>query len=73
MVKEKIRGNLIVISGPSGCGKGTLCSELLKNNKQLFLSISMTTRSPREGEKMELIIILLLRKSLKNELMRISF
>lgn len=50
MVKEKIRGNLIVVSGPSGCGKGTLCGELLKNNPNLFLSISMTTRSPREGE-----------------------
>lgn len=50
MVKEKIRGNLIVVSGPSGCGKGTLCGELLKNNTNLFLSISMTTRSPREGE-----------------------
>lgn len=51
MVKEKVRGNLIVISGPSGCGKGTLCSELLKNNKKIFLSISMTTRSPRNGEE----------------------
>lgn len=50
MVKEKIRGNLIVISGPSGCGKGTLCGELLKHNPNLFLSISMTTRAPREGE-----------------------
>lgn len=50
MVKEKIRGNLIVISGPSGCGKGTLCGELLKHNPNLFLSISMTTRCPREGE-----------------------
>ena len=50
MVREKIRGNLIVISGPSGCGKGTICSELLKNNPDLFLNISMTTREPREGE-----------------------
>ena len=50
MVKEKVRGNLIVISGPSGCGKGTICTELLKNNPELFLSISMTTREPRDGE-----------------------
>lgn len=50
MVREKIRGNLIVISGPSGCGKGTVCSELLNRNPKLFLSISMTTRDPRKGE-----------------------
>ena len=50
MVKEKVRGNLIVISGPSGCGKGTICSKLLKNNPELFLNVSMTTREPRLGE-----------------------
>ena len=50
MVREKVRGNLIVISGPSGCGKGTICTELLKNNPELFLSVSMTTREPRDGE-----------------------
>ena len=50
MVKEKVRGNLIVISGPSGCGKGTICSKLLKNNPDLFLNVSMTTREPRSGE-----------------------
>lgn len=50
MVIEKNRGNLIIISGPSGCGKGTICKELLKSNKNIFLSISATTRSPRNGE-----------------------
>jgi len=44
------KGRLIVISGPSGTGKGTICRELLKGN-DLDLSISMTTRAPRAGEE----------------------
>lgn len=44
------KGLLIVLSGPSGSGKGTVCKELLKN-KAYWLSISATTRNPREGEK----------------------
>lgn len=43
------KGILIVISGPSGAGKGTICKELLKKHN-LHLSISATTRTPREGE-----------------------
>ncbi len=43
-------GRLFVLSGPSGAGKGTICKELLKNSERMVLSISMTTRSPREGE-----------------------
>ena len=50
VVREKVRGNLIVISGPSGCGKGTVCEALLKKNPKLFLNVSMTTREPRDGE-----------------------
>ncbi len=42
---------LTVITGPSGVGKGTLVSRLLERNKNVWLSVSATTRSPREGEK----------------------
>ena len=44
------RGLLIVISGPSGAGKGTICKALLEKIDDLFISVSATTRSPREGE-----------------------
>ena len=50
MVKRKKTGTLIVLSGPSGAGKGTICNELLKQVDTLSLSISMTTRSPRGNE-----------------------
>ncbi|MEL6441683.1 MAG: guanylate kinase [Cyanobacteria bacterium J06621_8] len=43
-------GKLIVITGPSGVGKGTLVKLLLQRHPQLKLSISATTRSPRPGE-----------------------
>lgn len=45
------RGMLIVISGPSGVGKGTVKNELLKRNPKLIESISCTTRKPRTGEQ----------------------
>ena len=48
--KGKHPGKLFVFSGPSGAGKGTICKKLLEENKELALSISMTTRAPREGE-----------------------
>lgn len=47
---EKSHGLLIVLSGPSGAGKGTLCQELLRQMPNLRYSVSMTTRSPRPGE-----------------------
>ncbi|AOR23222.1 guanylate kinase [Clostridium taeniosporum] len=49
-MNNKKRGLLIVISGPSGAGKGTICKELLDKNDNLLLSVSATTRSPRKGE-----------------------
>lgn len=44
------KGILIVVSGFSGAGKGTLMKELLQNYDNYALSISATTRKPREGE-----------------------
>ena len=44
------RGVLIVISGPSGAGKGTICKALLEKHDDIFISISATTRNPRVGE-----------------------
>ncbi|HBC31988.1 MAG TPA: guanylate kinase [Clostridiales bacterium] len=43
-------GLLVVISGPSGAGKGTICKQLLMEMSYLKVSVSATTRKPREGE-----------------------
>ena len=46
------KGSLIVVSGPSGSGKGTILNEFNQKYKDEYMtySISATTRSPREGE-----------------------
>lgn len=46
-----MRNVLIVLSGPSGVGKGTIAKILVERNKGLGLSISCTTRGPRNGEQ----------------------
>ncbi|HHY79620.1 MAG TPA: guanylate kinase [Thermoanaerobacter sp.] len=50
MLSKKKKGLLIVLSGPSGAGKGTICKALMEKEKNLKLSISATTRQPRSGE-----------------------
>lgn len=44
-------GRILVLSGPSGAGKSTLCNALKSNIKDMYFSISTTTRGPRDGEK----------------------
>lgn len=48
--KDRCKGNLFVISGPSGVGKGTICKELMKQYSDLVFSVSATTRKARPGE-----------------------
>lgn len=49
--KIKRKGQLIVLSGPSGVGKSTVISELLSERTDIHFSVSFTTRAPRAGEE----------------------
>ena len=50
-LKKKTRGQLIVLSGPSGVGKSTVISELLSERENIYFSVSFTPRQPRVGEE----------------------
>ena len=50
MANSKRYGNLFIVSGPSGAGKGTLVARLLQSVSDAWLSVSATTRKPRNGE-----------------------
>lgn len=49
-MRQTRKGMLLVISGPSGVGKGTVIARLMAEDKSLVFSVSATTRQPREGE-----------------------
>lgn len=51
IIKENGKGSLIVISGPSGSGKDSICERLKEYNDNFWVSISCTTRKPRHGEE----------------------
>ena len=66
-------GNLFILSAPSGAGKSSLISALLKQEspRPMQVSVSHTTRDPRPGEKMVNIITLFLKKNLKHLLKKL--
>ena len=49
-MNERLTGMLLVISGPSGVGKGTIVKRIMENDPSIVFSVSATTRAPREGE-----------------------
>lgn len=49
-MEEKRKGMLLVISGPSGVGKGTMLKRLLNEDQDFVFSVSATTRPPRPDE-----------------------
>ena len=51
ILKQKERGSLVIISGPSGCGKDTVVSKYLESHKKTWLSISCTSRAMRPNDE----------------------
>ncbi len=50
MLKVNGNGLLVVVSGPSGAGKDTICNKVVEDSDNVWLSVSMTSRNPRKGE-----------------------
>jgi len=67
------RGLLLVISGPSGAGKGTVCAAVLKKYPEFKLSISATTRSPRPGEEDGVNYFFISKKEFDNRIKKNDF
>lgn len=68
----KQKGILIVISGPSGAGKGTICKALAQNDSY-WISVSATTRKPRSGEVDGLNYFFLTDEGFKNKIVQKDF
>ena len=67
------KGSLIVFSGPSGCGKGTVLKEFFASGGQAFYSVSATTRKPRSGEEDGVHYYFLTREAFERKLLRRAY
>ncbi len=66
-------GRLILVTGPSGVGKGTLVARLMQRHPELWLSVSATTRAPRAGEEEGRHYYFLSREAFEREVARGGF
>ena len=64
------KGRLIIISGPSGAGKGTVLKEVFESHENICYSISATTRKPRVGEQDGVHYFFITKKSFEEKLAR---
>lgn len=67
------KGQLFILSGPSGAGKGSIVKEILARREDLFLSISATSRTPRKGEVEQGSYVFLTREEFENNIRKSNF
>lgn len=73
MMNEKKRGKVYIISAPSGTGKSTVIKRIMEIRKDLYFSISATTRAPRPGETEGSSYLFLTHDEFKERLMQNDF
>lgn len=73
MIKFKKRGLLIVVSGPSGAGKDSVCNLLKEKNNNMWISISCTSREIRKGEEDGINYFYLTREEFENKIKNNDF
>ena len=73
ILRKNERGSLIVISGPSGSGKDTICERLKEYKRDFGVSVSCTTRKPRKGEEEGINYFFLTEEEFKNNIKENKF
>lgn len=73
MIKLKKRGLLIVVSGPSGAGKDSVCNLVKEKNNNMWISISCTSREKRKGEEDGINYFYLTKEEFENKIKNNDF